>query len=55
MKELEQLNAAQNAIRDVTPLYGLKKLRELFITGNELSKGQIMELISVLPDCRITN
>lgn len=51
---VEKMNLSKNSISDLTPLYGLDTLKELDVSGNNLSEAQISELMSALPACRIT-
>lgn len=53
LKNLRGLILSYNDISDLTALYNLAKLKELSIRGNNLTKVQIKELRSKLPNCRI--
>ena len=53
-ENLELLNFAYTAVTDITPLYGLKKLRILDGARNDVPQEQIDEIRALMPDCLIT-
>lgn len=48
---LKKLDLSDNPISDASALYGLSNLRELYISGTNLTPDQIAELEEKLPDC----
>lgn len=48
---LKTLDLSDNPINDASALYGLTSLRELYISGTNLTPDQIAELEAKLPDC----
>lgn len=50
---LKKLDLSDNPISDVSPLYGLDSLRELYVSGTSLTPEQIAELEEKLPDCTV--
>jgi Leucine-rich repeat (LRR) protein len=54
LTKLEELDLSYNpAIKDFSPLYGLKNLRILDLTGNYLTSQQLNALRAALPNCNI--
>ena len=59
--KLIDLNIGTNHIKDLTPLYGLKSLRKLFLfschnySGKAIPKEEVKELQEHIPDCVINN
>ena len=46
--------SGNHAVTDITPLYGLKKLKLLDGAMNEIPQEQIDEITELMPDCRMT-
>ena len=58
--KLIDLNISTSYIHDLTPLYGLKKLRRLYLWGSDGTRGpiaaeEISKLKAELPECDINN
>ena len=53
-ENLEYLNVSMTAVKDVSALYELPKLRLLVGARNEIPPEQIDELARRMPDCRMT-
>ena len=53
-ENLELLNFAYTAVTDITPLYGLKKLKLLDGARNDIPQEQIDEITALMPDCLMT-
>ena len=54
LPNLLQLGLDNNQITDISPLKGLTNLTSLYLRGNLCSSEQILDLITALPNCRIT-
>lgn len=50
---VEKLNLCQNSIDDLAALRSMKNLKHLLLYGNHLEQGQVDELKSFLPECKI--
>lgn len=50
---LTHLNLCHNPFTDISPLLQMKQLKRLWISDNFLSKDQVKQLESALPDCKI--
>lgn len=53
LRNLTTLNLSDNQITDITPLYAMSNLRELYLGGNPLTDDQIYALNAALPNCFI--
>ena len=53
LQNLTTLDLSNNLITNIMPLYTLRNLRELNVTGNPLSADQIRDLNAILPSCFI--
>ena len=53
-ENLELLNFSYTAVTDITPLYGLQKLKLLDGAMNEIPQEQIDEITQLMPNCRMT-
>lgn len=53
LSSIVTLNLSDNYITDLSPLYNLVTLRELYIGGNPLSDEAVAELNMCLPNCNI--
>ncbi len=53
LKTVTKLDLSGNQISDVTPLKDLTQLRELYLSGNQISEAGIEYLQKALPGCEI--
>jgi hypothetical protein len=52
---LERVWLDGTQVRDLAPLVGLKKLREVHILGTPVNAEQVASLEAALPNCRVVS